>query len=62
MHWKTKDKLKRSVNEKIAQCPDNKAVWNILTEEERLVYAERFTSHWALSDRHTPFDWLTQNR
>ena len=62
MHWKTKDKLKRSINEKIAQCPTNKALSELLTEEELLVYAERFASHWALSVSRNPVDWLMESR
>lgn len=61
MHWKTKDKLNRSINEKIAACPTNKALSELLTEEERLVYAERFASLWALSVSRNPVDWLMES-
>jgi len=62
MHWKTKEKLKRSVNEKIAACPSNKSLSELLSAEERIVYAERFSDHWALSISRNPVDWLMESR
>lgn len=58
MHWKTKEKINRVINEKLEACPRNKAVWDMLTEEERKVYTERCGS----PDRTYSTDWSMKNR
>ena len=58
MHWKTKEKITRLINEKLEACPRNKAVWDMLTTEEREVYNERF----GAPDRTYPIDWVMKTR
>jgi hypothetical protein len=58
MHWKTKEKINRIINEKLEACPHNKSVWDNLTAEERAVYNERF----GQLDRTYPIDWIMKNR
>ncbi len=58
MHWKTKEKITRLINEKLEACPHNKAVWDMLTAEEREVYNERF----GAPDRSYPIDWVIKTR
>ena len=58
MHWKTKEKINRIINEKLEACPRNKTVWDTLTAEEREVYNERF----GAPDRTHPIDWVMKNR
>ena len=57
MHWKTKEKINRLINEKLEVCPRNKAVWYTLTAEECEVYNERF----GAPDRTYPIDWVMKN-
>jgi hypothetical protein len=58
MHWKTKEKINRIINEKLEACPHNKSVCGNLTAEERAVYNERF----GQPDRTYPIDWIMKNR
>ena len=58
MHWKTKEKINRIINEKLDACPHNQSVWDMLTEEEREVYNERA----GQPDRTSAIDWLMRNR
>ena len=58
MHWKTKEKINRIINEKLEACPRNKSVWDMLTEEEREVYNERI----GPPDRTYSTDWLMKDR
>jgi hypothetical protein len=58
MHWKTKEKINRIINEKLEACPRNKPVWDMLTEQEREVYMERF----GPDDRTYSTDWLMKAR
>lgn len=58
MHWKTKEKITRLINEKLEACPRNKSVWGNLTAEERAVYNERF----GPADRTYPIGWIMKNR
>jgi hypothetical protein len=58
MHWKTKEKINRVINEKLEACPRNKSVWGMLTEEEREVYNQRL----GAPDRTYSTDWLMKAR
>ncbi len=57
MHWKTKEKINRVIDEKLKACPHNKSVWDNLTAKERAVYNERF----GQLDRTYPIDWIMKN-
>ena len=61
MHWKTKKKINRIIDEKLDACPRNKSVWDMLTEEEREVYNER-SGIPSTPDRTYSIDWLMKNR
>jgi hypothetical protein len=58
MHWKTKEKINRIINEKLEACPRNKSVWDTLTTIEREVYNQRF----GAPDRTYSTDWVMKNR